>query len=399
MSSFLLKGGCALYINYIIINYLSFNDFSTWAVLFSVAILLSVADFGAGQYILTNFVSKKMSRTAKIRVFSNSFVLIVMICLFLTVICATTYWLIDVNISLTLIAALYLLIILRVLVIPHGAFLQSKGNYHERKLFEGVTYLFSLVFILYGTSENFSLFQLLIGMNFFISLSSFAVFVRAKTLKSPPIKISSVRFKYLKLVVRGATPYFVNNTAGLLIYGVFITVASMFLMPDNLAKLALLHSIVFTNLYQGYELVFRTLQTHLNSPDIFKRLFILVSVSCVVWLVFVFVYGKNLLATFFPEYKFENAEIIIYSVYMFLEYFYLLFMTKVQMAYDLSRLLLKISVFKFISFIIFSVFLILLEPIELLEYLVVLVVFSSILNLVFIFVYRFRNFSLIVSNK
>jgi len=378
---------------------LSFNDFSTWAVLFSVAILLSVADFGAGQYILTNFVSKKMSRTAKIRVFSNSFVLIVMICLFLTVICATTYWLIDVNISLTLIAALYLLIILRVLVIPHGAFLQSKGNYHERKLFEGVTYLFSLVFILYGTSENFSLFQLLIGMNFFISLSSFAVFVRAKTLKSPPIKISSVRFKYLKLVVRGATPYFVNNTAGLLIYGVFITVASMFLMPDNLAKLALLHSIVFTNLYQGYELVFRTLQTHLNSPDIFKRLFILVSVSCVVWLVFVFVYGKNLLATFFPEYKFENAEIIIYSVYMFLEYFYLLFMTKVQMAYDLSRLLLKISVFKFISFIIFSVFLILLEPIELLEYLVVLVVFSSILNLVFIFVYRFRNFSLIVSNK
>ena len=246
--SFLIKGISALYINYIIINYLSTGDFALWAILFSIGILLSVADFGAGQLILSSFTTDNISDFQKNTLYSNSFFLISILSIIVTVFSGFIYYTIEIKINFELFIYVYFIVIFRVFLIPHGAFLQSLGKYYERKFFESASYALSLLYIIYGTNNNYNLFQLLIGMNLFISLSSVAVYFRSNALGSPKISIRYYKYVHLKMVIKKAMPYFMNNTSGLLIYGVFITVSSMFLLTTDLAKLALLHSIIFTNL-------------------------------------------------------------------------------------------------------------------------------------------------------
>jgi O-antigen/teichoic acid export membrane protein len=389
--SFLVKGGCALYINYLIINYLSFSDFGVWAILFSVAVLLSVADFGAGQYVLTTFTSKKLTKNEKDIAFSNSFLLICLICVIVTIVGGCIIFFTKLDENPLIILSLYIAIVYRIVVIPYGAYLQSQGRYYEKKLFEAISYMLSLIFIILGIEYQFSLMQLLLGMNAFISLSSVIVHYRAKQLNSPIVSLEHVKRHELKLITIKSFPYFINNTSGLLIYGIFISVSSMFLEPIALAKLAILHAIIFTNLYQGFELVFRTLQTRLNESKIFKRLVILVAVGFIFWLVITNIFGKSLLFLFFPTYDFSSREIYLYSIFMFLEYFYLLYTSKIQMLHNYSSLLLKISLIKLSLFLIFSIVLTFYSPIEFTAYLISLMYFSGLLSACFIYLYIKEN--------
>ena len=389
--SFLIKGGCALYINYLIINYLSFEDFGSWAVLFSVAVLLSVADFGIGQYLLTNFVSRSLTHEKKTSMFSNSFFLIIIICIVLSIVFLGGYLFIDSDFHPISIFALYFIVLYRIAVIPYGAYIQSLGKYYERKLIEAVAYILSLFFVSIAITSNFSLIQLLIGMNVFISFSSAVIYFRAKQLNAPAVSLKHLSLLEFKLISKESLPYFINNTSGLLIYGVFISVSSLFLEPMQLAKLALMHSIIFTNLYQGFELVFRTLQTKLNDSKLFRKLVLAVCISFIFWIIFSYVFGQFMLKNFFPTYQFTSIDIFLYSVYMFLEFFYLLYTSKIQMMHSLSRLLLKVSLLKLAFFLVLSLILVMYSPVEFAAYLIALICFSITLSLAFIVLFIKEN--------
>lgn len=61
ISGFLIKGLSALYINYAIAKSASLEQYSFLAIIMSIGMLLSIADFGIGQYIVTVFSDTRVS--------------------------------------------------------------------------------------------------------------------------------------------------------------------------------------------------------------------------------------------------------------------------------------------------------------------------------------------------
>ncbi len=344
------KGLLALAITYWLANALSVEDFALWATVFSLGMILSVADFGVGQLVLTTFHERPRSGSENVRLLTNAVAGMALLSggLFVVgcVAIASGQWLGGVRWSYVVM----LLIVARLVFIPYGAVLSAHERYHERRVIEAASYALGAVFIWWSTRTGASVALMLLGMNACLTLGSLVTAGRAAQLGLARVTPALVTGPDTREVFRESLPYFVNNVSGLAIYGGFIAISSMLLAPAQTAKLSLLHSLVFMHLFQVFELIFRTSQTRLRDERLVVRLKVLVAVTYAGSVVAVAGAGPWLFKRFVAKYDYSVGELIVYLTFGFLEVYYLLLTSKLQMESARKRTLQSISLLKAAGF-------------------------------------------------
>lgn len=379
VTGFLIKGGAAVYINYEIASNASFEQYSFLAVIMSVGMLLSIADFGIGQYLVTIYCNAKLSHKIKALNFINAQLIIAGIsCVtFLVASCyvLTEELVVPVFHSMLLVS----LIVARVVFVPHGAYLQSLGRYHERKIIEGAFYFISAVYTCNAIKVNTSFNEIVLMLNVLITLSSIVTFARARQLSCPAFNLAEIDRSYCAMIFRKSFPYFLNNSAGLLVYGGFVFVSAILVSVTDLAKIALLHTMLFTNIYQAFDLVFRTSLTRINEVKIYRALNALLVLGFIVFVLSWFLLGSYVVDKVFPGYLYESSDLYVYALYVFSESAYLLRNTRLQMAIEMRRILMMLSIIKACSFLFLVFVTSIWSPIAM-RYYLLLLLFWSVFN-------------------
>jgi hypothetical protein len=327
--SFGCKGIAAFLITYWLANALKPADLAAWAAIFSFGMILSVADFGVGQLVLTTLHERNASPCDETALMTNAVAVMSVVSLLLllatSVAIECTNLLVGIRWAIPLVAV----ILLRLVLIPYGAFLQAVERYHERKIAEAIAYLLAAIFVRTGIATSVS--GLLLGVNAIITLGSVGLALRARHLDAPNILVSAVTLGRCKAIIIDSFAYFVNNISGLAIYGGFIALSSMILPPYELARLALLHSLLFMHLYQLFELMFRTVQTRMSDPNMIRKLKIVLAVVSGSGVVIAGVLGGWVMGSLFHQYRFSAMEMVIYAAFIFLEVYFLMITSAMQM--------------------------------------------------------------------
>lgn len=278
---------------------------------------------------------------------------------------------------------LVLIIVIRVIFIPHGAYLQSVGKYHERKIIEGAFYFFSSLYVWFAVKRNTDFNEIILVLNVFITLSSVVFYFRARYLSCPALSFLLLNRKTCASVLEKSFPYFLNNGAGLIVYGGFVGISAFVISVNELARIALLHSMLFTNIYQGFDLIFRTVLIKIKEKHIYEKLKKLIFLTFFLIFLFWFFTGKSTVHKIFPNFVYQSSEIYIYLCYMFLEILYLLKNTKMQMSIEMSKELAFLSILKAILFLAFVAVAFFWAPISMTNYLLLLVCWSALNLLAF----------------
>jgi hypothetical protein len=226
----------------------------------------------------------------------------------------------------------------------------AQGRYHERKLIEAVSYGFGALFIFLGTRWRADVSTLLLGMNVIITLGSLATGLRAARLGIAHVDPALVSRRDIGRMFADAFPYFVNNVSGLAIYGGFIALSALVLDATETARLSLLHVVLFTNLFQVFELLFRTIQTRMQDDAVMRRLRGLVLLAYLASGVVLAVAGPWLFEHVFRKYSYGPAELAVYATFIFLEIYYLLQTSRMQMRSSMRGTLQSMSLVKTFAF-------------------------------------------------
>jgi O-antigen/teichoic acid export membrane protein len=351
LGSFVAKGLGSFAITYLLANGLSEHAFGLWATLFSFGTILSVADMGVGQLILTTFHEGRFAKGEDTRLVTNSVFAMALLAVALLAVTSLTvsarHLLEEVRWRNVLIA----LMLMRLLLIPYGAYLSAIERYHERKLAEALTYAAAAAFIYWGVSAGLGLSALLLGMNAIITLGSFALAVRADRLGMPRIQFDDVVPAQIRRVLVDAFPYFVNNVSGLAIYGGFIAVSSLVLSTTEIARLSLLHNLLLMHLFQVFELIFRSVQPRMKESRLMTQLNLLVVGSAALGMVLAALIGPWIFSVFFNKYAYSSTELVVYAAFAFCEVYYLLVTSAMQMQSALRARLQWMGLVKAVAFL------------------------------------------------
>lgn len=350
--SFCAKGVCAFMINYWLANSLRVEDFALWATVFSFGMILSVTDFGVGQLVLTTLHEKNLAVVGDSRLMTNSVVTMVIVSTSILLLTSILFALYDFFGGMKWKLVIVSIILFRLVLIPFGAVLSAQDRFHERKFIEAISYAVGAIFILWGTEVKVDVSTMLLGMNFFITLGSLVIGVRAIKLSGARIEKESIKICEIKRVFADSMPYFINNISGLAIYGGFIAFSSLILNSNEIAKLSLLHSLIFMHMFQVFELIFRTIQTKMHDESLMKKLKGLIIISYLSCLVSLALVGVWMLKLFFRKYEYSAGELLIYTTFAFLEIYYLLLTSKMQMNSAMKNKLQSMSLIKALGFFI-----------------------------------------------
>lgn len=347
--SFIVKGICALAVSYMVASSFTVEDFALWSVIFSLGMLLSISDLGIGQYIVTSYLSSYRSKEEFEQDVVTSLQLIFSIFI---VVCAGMLASKELLLNqYELTAQLIIVVLARLLIIPFGAYMQALGYYFERKLIEAFGY-FVLVCYVYVSIEGATHYNIIVYANVILTCSLFFVIFRAYMLGFPKGIFKIQRKKKYIIVLKSSFPYFLNNSAGLLIYGGFIFILSLMLSSAVLAKVSLLHSIIFLNLYQCYELIFRTAQTKLTEKKFYTNLAYFSLGTLSVFIVGFTTLGGVVISDYFPLYSFDTNDMLVFSFFCVSEIVFLLILSKAQIDSELSRTVAITALYKTVFFII-----------------------------------------------
>ena len=348
--AFVIKGLSAFGVTYLLANQLLPTQFALWSSTFSIGILLSVADLGIGQLVLTTLHEKTLAKDAERRLLSNAVAAMVLLSSALLILLATLFAFTPLLENVPARAACVALILVRLTLIPHGAVLLAHGRFHERKAIEAASYAVGALFIGWAVWADAGFAVMLLGMNAILTLGSVAVVIRAMSLDQGEIRLTDIKVGNLKTVVADSWPYFVNNIAGLAIYGGFIAFCSTILAPNETARLSVLHTIVFMHLYQVFDLVFRTAQTRLQDPALFRRLEVLTGVSFATTCLAVAALGVAFFARAFGKYPYSVVELLLYTTFAFAEIYYSLLTVRMQMNSARKKALQALGIAKAVAF-------------------------------------------------
>jgi uncharacterized membrane protein YjfL (UPF0719 family) len=382
LASFVAKGGCALLITYWLARGLSVTDYAAWATMSSVGMILSVADFGAGQLVLTGIHERRRHGTSADGLLSNAVASMLLLSAALLVVGSFVLRRFDVLRGVHGQLLLLLVILPRIVLIPFGAVLSAHDRYHERKVFEAFSYAFAAMFVYVCLRRQANFTTMLIGVNVLISMGSAAVAVRARSITADAVSWGEVRWARVIEVLRLSTPYFVNNVSGLAIYGGFIALSAIVLDGPATAKLALLHSLIFMHLFQVFELLFRTSQTQLDDPHVIRRLRGLIAAGFLTTAVATLIGGSWAFRRFFVAYSYTTTELLAFVAFTFAEVYYLLLTSRMQMSSALRGKLRTVSVIKTAGFVAVLLLVSLsATPTRLLSYNLALLTYSVITSL------------------
>lgn len=329
--SFGVKGVCAFAITYLLARTLSFHDFGLWSTMFSIGTVLGVSELGVGQLILTTFHETKIRGAEADRLVTNAVAAMSALSVALLIVISFAFSWFHVLDDLRWRALLLATILVRLVVVPHGAYLSALERYHERKIAEAVSFLASAVFIYWGVSVKADLSMLLIGMNAIVTVGACGVAVRAVQLGMPRVRFSDIVPAQIRTVFATSFPYFVSNVSSLATYGGFIALSSMILPAAEIARLALLHNMLLMHVMQIGELVFRSLQPRMRDAALMRKLELGIAGTCALGLTVAVTAGSWLFSQVFKKYEYSRAELAVYVIFVFLEVLFLLLTSAMQM--------------------------------------------------------------------
>ena len=163
-----------------------------------------------------------------------------------------------------------------------------------------------------------------------------------------------IDFKYISFsqiikVFHGSLPFLVNNLTTLLTYGGFVWVCS-FILPSNLlAKISVFHVFFLMTLYQLYDVYLRSRQADLI---IIKKIKFILKLNRLVILIvplIFFFFGKLILSIIAPSLSFEYIEVFLFSIFIVLEFCFLIIQSIVQVNFKFADSLYYFSFIKIIS--------------------------------------------------
>jgi len=348
--SFGAKGLFAFAINYLLANSLATDDFAHWSSIFSLAMVLSVADFGVGQLVLTTVHETKAKGAERGRLLANAVAAMAAIGAGLMAVAVAGVVLLGLLAGIRWKLALVAVILLRLPFIPFGAVLAAEDRFHERKVAEAASYALGGVLVTAGVVFGASVSTLLLAMNAAITAGAVALLFRAGNCGLREAGWRSVSRGDIGALLRRALPYFVNNASGLVLYGGFIGLASLVLIAGQTAKLSILHNLVFMYLFQVADLVLRTSQTRLDDARMRTRLGWLVAASWAAGAAVLGAAGPWLLGRLFPRYEFGRVELLVYVTFVHVELLYLMLTARMQMKSSYRRSLQAMSLRKAAGF-------------------------------------------------
>jgi hypothetical protein len=354
--SFCGKGICAFMINYWLANNLRVEEFALWATVFSFGMILSVADFGVGQLILTTLHEKNLAVAGDSRLMTNAVTAMAVLSTLILLLTSFLFLFSDVLAEIRWKILIVSVILFRLVLIPFGAVLSAQDRYHERKFIEAISYGLGAIFILWATKVEADVSTMLLGMNFFITLGVLAIGLRAVRLGGARVEFKSIKLSVIKKIFTDSLPYFINNVSGLAIYAGFIAFSSLILSSNDIAKLSLLHNLMFMHLFQVFELIFRTVQTKMYDKALMKQIKTLIVFSYLGCLTLFAFIGVWLFKFFFGKYEYTVGELMVYTTFVFLEILYLMLTSKMQMKSLMKKKLQSLSLIKAFGFFVVLIF-------------------------------------------
>jgi hypothetical protein len=246
-----------------------------------------------------------------------------------------------------------LFVSLRLFSIPFGALLNATNNFKTRKIIEFITYLIAAIAISFIVYFRKDVNQSLLALNVsFIIGSIITVFSAFKYIPRSTFESDGSILQSILKVLHGSMPFLVNNLTALLTYGGFIWISS-FVLPNYLiAKLSVLHSFLFMTLYQVYDVFLRSKQADLILPEKIKFFLKLNRLLSLVTFLFVVLAGIFLLGLISPSLYFSTYEMMCFSLFMIVEFCYLVIQSVVQVDLNHSRGLFFYSMIRLCAFII-----------------------------------------------
>lgn len=350
--SFLSKGAFTFLITYWLANALSVGEFATWATLLSLGVILSIADLGVGQLVLTTLHEGTPTASEKAILMTNATFAMSLVALLVFVLGLLLLPFHDFLAGIRWKALLLSSILLRLVFIPAGAALSAQNRYHERKLIEAMSYAAGCIFVFFGLRLAFGLSELLIGMNVILTLGSVALGVRAAALGFRIAGFTSISGRRIRRIVAESLPYFCHNFSGLVLYGGLIAFSSLALSAAETARFSLLHNLIFMHLFQLFDLVFRTSQTRLHEQSTMLGLTRATAASYGLSAIVAGIFGPFLFGTFFRQFEYRSLELLLYVTFAFLEVYYLLLTIRMQMRTSLKGALQAAAIFKTAGFFV-----------------------------------------------
>jgi hypothetical protein len=325
-------------------------ELALWATVLSVGTILSVADFGVGQLILTTMHERGAESAGERQLVAGSVVAMTILALSLLAIATLAFAFGHLLEGVRWRTLLVGVILLRLLLIPYGAFLMALERYHERKMAEALAYTIAAAMVVTGLSLGWSVSLHLLVLNTIVTLGAVGIGLRAWHLGLRRLPLQDVSIGGVRDVFHESFPYFVNNVSGLAIYGGFIALSRLVLDDLDVARLALLHTVLFMHLYQVFELIFRSVQPRMHDERLMLRLRQLLIVTFCIGLAAAGTVGPAIAQWLFKKYQFAPAELMIYTGFVFFEVYFLMLVSRMQMRSAMKAKLQWISLVKAAAF-------------------------------------------------
>ncbi len=349
-----LKSLVVLFINWIILNKLNSNDYVVWSITSSILMIATASDLGIGQHTVTLLIHSQSDSRKTILINACISIIPLFFLSFLFV-----FFSISGDNYYVFIMALF--VSFRLFSIPFGALLNATNNFKKRKVIEFITYLIgaiAITFIVYFRKDvNLSL--LALNTSFIIG-SIITFFAALKYIPTSNFEINGSILESIKKVLFGSMPYLVNNLTSLLTYGGFIWISS-FILPNNLiAKLSVLHSFLFMTLFQVYDVFLRSQQADLIISNKIKFFLKLNQFFCLGTFLFIGIAGNYFLGLIAPTLNFTIYELVCFTLFMIVEFSYLIIQSIVQVDLNYSKTLFLYSIIRlsafFAAYILYFIF-------------------------------------------
>jgi hypothetical protein len=339
-----LKSGLALLVNWLVLSSFPSTDYVTWAVTSSVLVVATASDLGIGQYTTTRLLHTPRGQWHLVlREATAALMPLSLIGSIFVYVALGAQPVIYKAIMATCIG-------LRILTIPSGALLNAINQFKVRKAIETAVYLATAAVIAALTWNQSAILYALLALNVaFLSGAGLTVVAARRHMPAaqPTHASPSAAAQSMRTVYRTSAPYMVNNLTGLLTYGGFIWLCSFFLAPDALARLSILHTFILINAYQAYDVLLKSRQGDLIHAD-HIALMRLVNIGLMVLTpIVVLLLGPTLLVWFAPRLSFPNSELLLFSIFISLEFGFLYLQSVIQVDPSKAELLTRCSWIKF----------------------------------------------------
>lgn len=340
-----LKSILVLFINWIILNKLNNNDYVVWSTTSSILMIATASDLGIGQHTVTLLIHAE--KQARKNILINA--CIAMSPLFLLSF-VFVYFSLSGPANYVLLMALF--VSLRLFSIPFGALLNATNNFKIRKIIEFITYVIAgiaISLIVYYTKD---VQKSLLALNIaFIVGGIITIFVTLKDVPNNTFVMDGSILQSTLRVLYGSLPFLLNNLTALLTYGGFIWLSSFVLPGFLIAKLSVLHSFLFMTFYQVYDVFLRSKQADLLLPEKIKFFLKLNRFLSFAICVFILGAGIFLVGIIAPKLQYTIFEMLFFSLFMIVEFYYLVIQSVLQVDFRHSRSLFFLSIIRLCCFV------------------------------------------------